>query len=326
MGSSGCQGSLRFLPRRTEVGLQLGMTVCSDPRRCEFSTNLSAIATNKHNRRTTLEKFAGVTEGACEPNRKQCYKPCPELGMTISLLPARLLFFAPLFFYSITLSNAVAEQPRAVIELFTSQGCSSCPPADELFATMANDPEIITISLPVDYWDRLGWKDTLAKPAFTKRQVAYAGARGDGKVYTPQAVVNGTQHAVGSRRSGIDQAVAETSKNLRIPMSVERGASDIIVSLDATHDDVVARGTVVLMPVLDARQVAIGRGENANRKVIYTNIVRHIIPIGTWNGRAAVLKVPAAQFKDYDSIVVLLQAGTIAEPSTILGAARTSLH
>ena len=98
-------------------------------------------------------------------------------------------------------TQAHAEGPRAVLELFTSQGCSSCPPADELFATMATDPELITLSLPVDYWDRLGWKDTFANPAFTARQKAYAADRGDARVYTPQAVINGAKHAVGSQRA-----------------------------------------------------------------------------------------------------------------------------
>ena len=245
--------------------------------------------------------------------------------MAASRTTARLLFLATLF-AAATVSNATAEQPRAVIELFTSQGCSSCPPADELFAKMAKEPDVITLSLPVDYWDRLGWKDTFAKHAFTERQAAYASVRGDGQVYTPQAVVNGRQHTVGSRRSSIDQAVTETSASLRIPLSVERKANEIIVSAGAVDGDNTARGKIVLMPILGARQVAIGRGENANRKVVYTNIVRDIIPIGTWKGRTAVIKIPAAQFKNYDGVVVLLQAGTIAQPGAIIGAARTSLR
>jgi hypothetical protein len=245
--------------------------------------------------------------------------------MAASRTTARLLFLAILF-AAATGSNAAAAQPRAVIELFTSQGCSSCPPADELFAKMANDPEVITLSLPVDYWDRLGWKDTFAKHAFTQRQSAYASVRGDGQVYTPQAVVNGKRHMVGSRRSGIDKAVKETSASLRVPLSAKRKATEIIVTAGAVSNNRAARGTIVLMPILHARQVAIGRGENANRKVLYTNIVRDIIPIGTWNGRAAEIKIPAAQFENYDGVVVLLQAGTIAKPGAIIGAARTPLR
>ena len=115
------------------------------------------------------------------------------------------------------LSTGAAAGPRKVLELFTSQGCSSCPPADRLFAKLADDPQFIVLSLPVDYWDRLGWKDTFAKHAFTERQRAYASVRGDGQVYTPQAVVNGSEHANGANRRAID-ASAETTSDLSVPV------------------------------------------------------------------------------------------------------------
>src|SRR5438105_9770472 len=91
---------------------------------------------------------------------------------------------------AIGFSPAMSE-PRAVVELFTSQGCSSCPPADRLLGELARDPAIVALSLPIDYWDYLGWKDTLAKPDHTARQRGYARVRGDREVYTPQAVING---------------------------------------------------------------------------------------------------------------------------------------
>ncbi len=154
--------------------------------------------------------------------------------------------------------------PRGVIELFTSQGCSSCPPADALLAKLARDPDIIALSLPVDYWDRLGWKDTLAKHAFTERQVAYSNVRGDGQVYTPQAVVNGQVHAVGSQRSAIDDAIAGTAAGLSVPLSVKRAGDDIIVSVGAAQSGA-SQGKLVLLPVLASRDVVIGRGENAKQ-------------------------------------------------------------
>src|SRR5438552_15310242 len=92
----------------------------------------------------------------------------------------------------------VRADPRAVVELFTSQGCSSCPAADKLMGELGQDPSIVAMSLPIDYWDYLGWKDTLALPGHSKRQRAYARARGDREVYTPQAVVNGAMHVLGS--------------------------------------------------------------------------------------------------------------------------------
>ena len=101
-----------------------------------------------------------------------------------------------------------AGEPRAVVELFTSQGCSSCPPADKLIGELAHDPSLVALSLPVDYWDYLGWKDTLALHGNSNRQRDYAVTRGDREVYTPQAVINGVVHALGSDKSAIEQAIA----------------------------------------------------------------------------------------------------------------------
>src|SRR5215468_7884684 len=112
--------------------------------------------------------------------------------MTRVVLPALLAAVA-----AFATTEASAE-PRAVIELFTSQGCSSCPPADKLLGELARDPSIVALSLPIDYWDYIGWKDTLAKPRHTARQRSYAKSRGDGEVYTPQVVINGVARAVGS--------------------------------------------------------------------------------------------------------------------------------
>src|SRR5215469_8669907 len=113
---------------------------------------------------------------------------------------------------SASFSYASAE-PRAVIELFTSQGCSSCPPADKLLAQFTADPSLIPISLPIDYWDYLGWKDTLADPRNSARQRAYSRVRGDREVYTPQVVVNGSMHALGSDRDAIEAAIALSRKS-----------------------------------------------------------------------------------------------------------------
>ena len=111
---------------------------------------------------------------------------------------------------------AVAGEPRALIELFTSQGCSSCPPADKLLGELAADPSLVVVSLPIDYWVYLGWKDTLASPGHAARQRAYARMRGDREVYTPQIVVNGTTHVVGSDRSAVEHAIAQTDHNAAV--------------------------------------------------------------------------------------------------------------
>ena len=99
-----------------------------------------------------------------------------------------------------------------MVELFTSQGCSSCPPADKIIGELAKDPSVIALSMPIDYWDYLGWKDTLADSRFSARQKAYSHMRGDRNVYTPQVVVNGSAQVIGSDRAGIDGAISETQK------------------------------------------------------------------------------------------------------------------
>src|SRR5512132_3005274 len=146
---------------------------------------------------------------------------------------------------AMTASPARAET-RGVIELFTSQGCSSCPPADKLAGELARDPSLIVLSLPVDYWDYLGWKDTLALPGHTNRQRAYSKARGDREVYTPQVVVNGTRHVLGSDQRAIENAVAETRSQagtLSLPVSLSVADEQISVSLPAARNGV-AKGEV----------------------------------------------------------------------------------
>lgn len=229
-------------------------------------------------------------------------------------------FAAILIAAALTSGHAAAKTPVAVIELFTSQGCSSCPPADELFAKMAHEPDIITLSLPVDYWDRLGWKDTFAEPAFTERQRAYSLRRGDGQVYTPQAVVNGVEHAIGSRRIAIDMAISDAGSPLPLSVEAKRSGDTIDVSIAGAKTDEPAK--IILMPILSKREVEIGRGENAHHKVVYTNIAREIRTLGDWNGEPVSEKIPVKSLDGYDGAVVLVQLGTLAYPGTILGATR----
>ena len=126
------------------------------------------------------------------------------------------------------------SEPRALLELFTSQGCSSCPPADKLLGELADDPSLVAISLPIDYWDYLGWKDTLAIPAHSARQRAYARVRGDRQVYTPQIVVNGATHVLGSDRAAVERAIAQTDRNAAIMSAhvlVSVGGGDLNVKV-----------------------------------------------------------------------------------------------
>src|ERR1700756_4681064 len=126
--------------------------------------------------------------------------------------------------------------PRAVVELFTSQGCSSCPPADRILGELAKDPSVIALSMPIDYWDYLGWKDTLADARFSARQKAYSHMRGDREVYTPQAIVNGSVPVIGSDRAGIEGAIDNTTKTggtMSVPVTMSIIGKQINVSVAA---------------------------------------------------------------------------------------------
>src|SRR5258707_4857710 len=132
---------------------------------------------------------------------------------------------------------AQATEPRAVVELFTSQGCSSCPPADKIMGELAKDPSVIALSMPIDYWDYLGWKDTLADSRFSARQKAYSQMRGDRDVYTPQVIVNGSVHLIGSDRAGIEGAIVDTNKTdgmMSLPGSMTLADKQSSVSIPAS--------------------------------------------------------------------------------------------
>jgi hypothetical protein len=220
-----------------------------------------------------------------------------------------------------TMSAAVAAEPvRGVVELFTSQGCSSCPPADRYLAELAKDSSLIVLSWPVDYWDYIGWKDTLASPAFTARQKAYATVRRDDQVYTPQAVIDGVTHAVGNDRDRVQEALDVNAKTLSCVITL--GDRDGKIGIDiAPKGSASASATVWLLRVLRSANVAIGRGENKGRSVSYTNVVREAIAVGEWSGGASHFDAARPKLGDGEGLVVLLQTGTATKPGAILAAA-----
>jgi hypothetical protein len=219
---------------------------------------------------------------------------------------------------------------RAVVELFTSQGCSSCPPADKLVGELSGDPTIVALSLPIDYWDYLGWKDTLAKPRHTARQRAYAAARGDREVYTPQIVVNGVKHVLGSDKAAIETAIAETkgmAGTLAIPVTVALAGDRLHVTLAAGKDEHI-KGDVWLCTISKNVPVAIKHGENSGHTVTYHNVVRRWIRLGEWTGTARTFTVPAADVNGdgADEVAVMVQSGTAEKPGRMLGAATLALR
>ena len=234
-----------------------------------------------------------------------------------------------------TLSPVSAGEPRAVIELFTSQGCSSCPPADKVLGELARDPSLVTMSLPVDYWDYIGWKDTLALHGHSTRQRAYAAARGDRQVYTPQVVVNGVMHVLGSDKAAIERAIAQTRRiaaPLTLPVTMRVSDGKVTVNVP-TGEGAQRSAEVWLCPITSKAQVKIGRGENGGRTLTYNNVVRRWVKLGEWNGQQKTFVLPVANLAgaglslhDLDRVDVVVQSGAIAKPGVILGAATASLR
>ncbi len=250
-----------------------------------------------------------------------------------------IAFAAALICTSLTapamIAPALAGEPRAVIELFTSQGCSSCPAADKVLGELAHDPSLLTMSLAVDYWDYLGWKDTLALHGHANRQRGYANARGDREVYTPQVVVNGIVHVLGSDKAAIEKAIAETrhaAALLTLPVTIAIADGKITVNVPAAKGEQQS-SEVWLCPITNKAPVAIGRGENKGRTLTYTNVVRRWVKLGDWDGKAASFSVPVANLpdadyslKDVDQLAVIVQSGGAANPGLMLGAATASLR
>jgi hypothetical protein len=223
-------------------------------------------------------------------------------------------------------------EPKAVVELFTSQGCSSCPPADKILGELAKDPSVIALSLPIDYWDYLGWKDTLADSRFSARQKAYSHMRGDRDVYTPQVVVNGAAHVIGSDRARIEGAIKDTGKTDRVmslPVTMSLSGKQLTVSVAAARNaNTPTRGEIWLCSISKAVPIAIGRGENRGREVVYHNVVRNLVKVGDWNGSPGSWTVPldSVMRDGIDAAAVLIQDGSRDKPGPILGAAFTPLH
>lgn len=216
------------------------------------------------------------------------------------------------------------SKPPVVVELFTSQGCSSCPPADQMFNTLADDSNLVTLSYHVNYWDYLGWKDTLAKEDFSQRQYDYAHNRGDMDVYTPQVIVQGVSHHVGSNLTEIQSAVKSATASTGpwvTPVLTTQG-QNVEVFIPALGG---APGcTVWLASVVPSKTIKVERGENAGKEITYRNVVRALLPAGMWSGEAVSLKMPASSVLPHDCrrCVALVQVG---KGGPIIGAAAVTV-
>lgn len=223
-----------------------------------------------------------------------------------------------------------AAEPVTVVELFTSQGCSSCPPADETMARLAADPDVVALTFPVDYWDYLGWQDTFARPDFSKRQKGYAKTRGDNEVYTPQAVINGTDAVIGSNEASVRSAIATVKAEGRVPDVAIRARVEgdkVVVEVPAGTPPEGERSALWIAAYRKPTTVTIDKGENTGRTLTYTNVVERWQVLGIWDGTAMTVELPLADIVQDETAgcAVILQTKRKHAPSRIIGAAKIDL-
>ena len=205
---------------------------------------------------------------------------------------------------------AQAGERPIVVELFTSEGCSSCPPADALLAQLASRPEVLALSFHVDYWDRLGWKDPFSSPAATRRQHRYAELLGLATVYTPQIVVDGKWQAVGSDRDEVERALdaaRRDGKEVPVVLAIDHGLAQITLGPGGEG----VSGAVLLIG-FDRRHVtAVARGENGGRTLAHVDVVRSVEEVAQFDGRASAIQVPVGSPSDRIAAIVQAPDGRV---------------
>ena len=222
-----------------------------------------------------------------------------------------------------TSSVARADNFSGVVELFTSQGCSSCPRADAELARLAQDGDVLALSFHVDYWNYLGWADTLSSAASTERQYGYARTLRRKNVYTPQAVINGQDHANGADRTAVSSIVnrlSSTGAGLSVEVTADIDADGLRISVGPGT----GKADIVAVYFDDTTTVDIKRGENAGRAITYHHSVRNMETVGMWDGKAVNLKLPASVMSAHPGrgcAILLQMVGEDGAPGRILGAA-----
>lgn len=207
-----------------------------------------------------------------------------------------------------------AKRP-VVVELYTSQGCSSCVPADALLGKLAKRADVIPMSLSVTYWDMLGWKDTLASESYTRRQKSYAQTMGHSAVYTPQIIVDGVSDVVGSREAAVESAIeAHLRANAGddVPVALNETKQELRISIGGAADrSAKAPATIWMFHLKGQATVAIGGGENDGRTMTYHNVVADVKAIGQWKGEPLAIDLPRSAMEGlpHDGVVVVVQSG-----------------
>ena len=210
-------------------------------------------------------------------------------------------------------ASAAVKRP-VIVELFTSQGCSSCPPADAYLKMLKQEPGVLALSYHVDYWDYLGWRDTLGGAEFSERQYHYAESRGDKNVYTPQMIINGGAHHVGSQRPEVSRAIAAARAEEAtdwVDMEMSDNKTDVTITIPAGKP--MKESTLWLLAFTHSISVEIKKGENAGQTVAYHNVVRKMVPAGMWHGEAAKILLPKGSVvpQGCKGWVALLQDGKV---------------
>ena len=222
----------------------------------------------------------------------------------------------------------VSAAPRPiVIELFTSQGCSDCPAADRLVTELSRRKDVIALSLPITYWDMLGWKDTYATDANTQRQKSYARTMSHSGIYTPQMIIDGRFDVVGNQRDRVMAALAARTNDglgeTSIPIAIGAVAGRLEIAIPAVKTRTKPLGTIWVMRTLGQGAVNIEQGENRNHLLTYTNVVRDLQRAGEWTGDAMKIDLPLTLAKTkHDGVTVILQA---RDYGPVLGAATLQL-
>ncbi|MBY3597432.1 MULTISPECIES: DUF1223 domain-containing protein [Rhizobium] len=211
---------------------------------------------------------------------------------------------------------------RGVVELFTSQGCSSCPPADAAFRKLVNQGDVIALAYHIDYWNYLGWADTLSSKENTERQYGYARTMGRSNVYTPQVIVNGRGHLAGADLNGINSRIDSYSSEgngLTVPISAAMRGDELEIKIGAGQ----GKANVVMVYFDKEKTINVEKGENSGKKISYLHSVTNVETVGMWDGKATSLTLPASvlQRPQLEGCAILLQTATAdGDPAAILGA------
>lgn len=234
----------------------------------------------------------------------------------LAAVPLVLLLIAP------AAADEIKQSPKAVLELFTSQGCSSCPEADALLLELDRRADIVALAYHVDYWDYIGWPDTFGSSAHSDRQRDYAASWGSSRIFTPQLVVNGSEGLVGSRRAEVETALDGAALGLPVRLSATHNG---MLKVEIPPDTRIEGEAVVwLVSFIDRADVEIGRGENEGKTIAYVQIVTGRQALGMWESDTGVqLKLPLADViaAPANGAVILVQEEKNGLPGRILGAA-----